>query len=67
MPWTDEDEAKFQQKKREWFAEEARYDEQRRVSADRGLSLRCPECGSHRYTEATWAEVCDDCGYEQSY
>lgn len=67
MPWTHEDEAEFQRKKRLWFAEEERKDAEQRSLAAEGLAPRCPHCGSHRYSETTLTEVCDDCGLSVDY
>jgi hypothetical protein len=67
MSWTEENEAEFQRKKAEWFAEQAREDEEHRKRVERGLAPKCPHCGSHRYVEGTWAEECSSCGYSQGY
>ena len=67
MPWTDEDEANFQREKAAWFEKEAKEDEDHRKLVEMGFAPKCPQCGSHRYIEATWSEQCDDCGYSQGY
>lgn len=67
MPWTEADEAEFQRSKQAWFAEQDRQDEELRIAASRGLSPKCPQCGSHRYVEATRGEFCEDCGAYQGY
>ena len=63
MAWTNEDEAEFQRRKDEYFAEQAREDEERKAYG----GPKCPMCGSHLYVEATWAEECSSCGYSQGY
>jgi uncharacterized OB-fold protein len=64
MAWTDEDEKRFLAKRREHFAKE----EDEKVARRKDLTrAKCPECGSRNYIEATKSEICDDCGYEQSY
>lgn len=67
MVWTDEDEASFQKRKREHFALEAKDDADRKELACKGLLPKCPDCGSHRYSQGTYHEVCDDCGLCQGY
>ena len=67
MPWTDKDEERFLRDRREFFEEQEREDRRRRERAECGSGPRCPECSSHRYTEATRAELCEDCGYAQVY
>lgn len=67
MAWTEQDEAEFQARKREHFAREAEEDAKQKELAEVGLVKRCPDCGSHRYSEGTYHEVCDDCGLSQGY
>lgn len=67
MTWTDEDEARYQKGKREHFARIAEEDADRAELARQGLAQRCPDCGSHRYSQGTYHEVCDDCGAGQGY
>lgn len=64
MAWSDEDEAEFLKRRSEAFAKEEEEKAARRKDFTRA---KCPICGSRNYTEATKAEICDDCGYEQSY
>ena len=65
--WTEKDEAEFQKRKREHFAREAEEDAERAELARRGLAPKCPDCGSHRYSQGTYHETCDDCGASQGY
>jgi uncharacterized protein (DUF983 family) len=67
MPWTEENEAEFQRQRADHFADLAREDEEQRRRVALGERRGCPQCGSHRYVEATYAEHCDDCDYEQTY
>ena len=67
MGWTNEDEAAFQKRKREHFAREAEDDAEREKLAKCGLAPKCPACGSHRYSEGTYHEICNDCGLSQRY
>lgn len=67
MTWTQADEDDFQQRKREWMEQQDREDKEREKMASFGLIPKCPECGSHRYTEGVKAEHCEDCGYGASY
>jgi uncharacterized protein (DUF983 family) len=67
MAWTEENERDFLRRREEHFAREAEEDKNRARMADLGLSAKCPECGSHRYTEGIKAESCDECGYGASY
>lgn len=65
--WNEEKEREFQKRKREWFAQEAREDEEKQKRAELGLSPKCPNCGSHRYLEGIKHESCSDCGLSESY
>ncbi len=65
--WTEQDEANCQLKKREYFDRIKQEDNERLNLANQGLIPKCPNCGSHRYYESVYSEVCDDFGLSQKY
>ena len=64
MAWTNEDERKFLDRLNTYRLQD---EKERQMRRNASSGPKCPECGSRNYIETTKVEVCDDCGYEQSY
>lgn len=67
MAWTDKDEADFIRRRNEHIDQKDKEDAERASLAKIGLSPKCPNCGSHRYSEGIRYETCNDCGVGQRY
>lgn len=67
MAWTDQDEAVFQKRRAEHFAQVQQEDRQKAEMVRMGLREKCPNCGSHRFSQGVYHEACDDCGLSNGY
>lgn len=67
MTWTHDDEEDFQRRLEEHREYEAKLDSDKEAMVRMGMLPACPSRGSHRYIAGVKAEVCEDCGYGQSY
>lgn len=67
IDFTNFDEEEFQKRIDDLQKEKDEQDLEKYHAAKMGLSQKCPECGSHKYSYGAYHEKCDECGLSQGY